>query len=150
MQNDNKEAIYLHSSSSWWADIRTELWTKVTYPSTGHDMWSLAALPSRPLPPHLSCYTSQGDLTPWLDNSPFFELCFLSKTVTRKSSFHPATGPSPCLNHREELGLVQLSFCLETIKSIAETSILSRKLFKSSQSHFVVQGFPGFFLLQVK
>lgn len=81
----------------------------VTYPSTGHGMSSLAALPWRPSPPRLSCYTSQADLTPRLDNSPFFNSIFLSKTLTRRSSLNLATGLRPSLNHWEESGLASLS-----------------------------------------
>lgn len=145
MQTTSQPSVCpLWSSVCWHQNSRESCGQAVTYPSTGHDMWSLVALPSRPLQPRLSCYKALADLTPWLDNSPFLQLLFVSKTLTGRSSLHPATGPSPTLNHWEELGLV------ESIKSIPETSILCRRLFQIPQHHLPVKGFPVVLGLRVK
>lgn len=69
--------LYMTSNdlSSQYPDVRKgtkSCGQRETYPSTGHDMWSLDALPSRLLPPHLSCYTALEDLIPRQDSSPFF------------------------------------------------------------------------------
>lgn len=94
-----------------------ESWTGSTYPSTGDDIWSLDAQLSQLLPPRLSCYRGQADLTPWLDNSPFFPIKLylynsLCKTWTQRSAFQRAIGPSLRLTQLEELDQASLSFFL--------------------------------------
>lgn len=89
MQHDYKWAVY---SVCWRTKSAEDCGQRATHPSTARETWRIVALPSRPLPRRLSCYTARADLTPWRDNSPFFQLCHYNP---RWLSLHHATGPSP-------------------------------------------------------
>lgn len=100
-----------------------------TYPRTGHNTQSWFALSSQLWPLHLSCYTAQANLTPWLDNSPFFSSTFQPCLDLNKKLVSPLW---------EELNSLSSSHrYLEAIKSIPEMSISCRKLLKLfPQCHF--------------
>lgn len=140
--------------SSQYTDSRTVQWVcgqRATYPSICHDTWSLVALPSRQLPPRLSCYTALADLIPWLDNSPFFSNSIFPTPFLWVWPGHPSTLPLvrlPAWITEESWAWPPSHPCLESTKS--KMSILCSQLFKISQHHIPFGELPVFFVMRMK